>query len=445
MLQRMLNNRERLPDAAAWQLRALHDRGISVEGTFSALEADLAVRHHDADLPRTRVTLPYRDEPLHCNSEVEYGRQPHSTHGVLFYVRFTDLLVLDVDELGLEPKVLEERLAALNMLEGFRWAACPTPGGGWHLYLISHLVPFNSNESIQLMFQFPGSDPWYARYALHNGFKVRVSHKPEESAGSPLWLGAVYLGSGRASLVQERRLCLLQTLKEHHAQMGTVPYSAWPPTDKFEGDSFFATSFLQDVLQSNDPEVVGMELWPYRRHALQFLLQHTPDDPLVPVLQRLTMRRPQRLVFDGPRHYVAHDLFTNTWYVCFKHLLMLDLDDQDARPSLTALAATHYFEEHATRKGRHVFLLSESHVYKSKQAAQFMQAHGCDTVYASYAQIRGWSVRLNRKQDEPEGSSIYTNKQRWGEATPDAALIKDIDNLNALVAQYMNETPSRMR
>ena len=43
-------------------------------------------------------------------------------------------------------------------------------------------------------------------------------------------------------------------------------------------------------------------------------------------IMRSGMLRPQRLIIDSTDFYVACDMLTNTYYICYKYLMMIDVD-----------------------------------------------------------------------------------------------------------------------
>ena len=220
---------------------------------------------------------------------------------------------------------------------------------------------------------------------------------------------------------------------------------------------------------------------------------------------RSLMIRPQRLLTDNENFYIACDMMTNTYYICYKELMMIDIDfykddtkgntkkDTDATDTINSTNSTDTtkdigltkddevdtinatdttkdtgltkddevdkikqlfiedIKEHPnncwslyrTRGGVHAFLLSEKMCYNSQSSCEIMLKFRCDFNYIIYSHLRGWSVRLNRKQKETEitneflcniGENKYILKD----------LSKQLDLHNKLIEVFKNESPSLM-
>jgi hypothetical protein len=166
----------------------------------------------------------------------------------------------------------------------------------------------------------------------------------------------------------------------------------------------------------------------------QFLLTKTGKTPdvittLAPALQRKIIK-PQHLLHDDPDYYIAIDMLTNTYYQCFRSLLMVDLDfyknptsspdsnpdaslQEKAQPLLDKLSQyclNHpdlRFSVYTSQNGLHLFLLSQPMHYRQIESLQMMLDLGCDFFYIVYAYLRGWCVRLNRKKRENHSDPLY--------------------------------------
>lgn len=126
---------------------------------------------------------------------------------------------------------------------------------------------------------------------------------------------------------------------------------------------------------------------------------------------RKTTPRPQRLLHDDENYYVTIDLTTSTYYVCYKTLMMVDIDfykkesgdnQQEIIEMLTSYSKEHdcRFKIYRSRNGAHAFLTSKESDYKDPKDLQMMLDLGCDFYYTVYSNLRGWAVRLNRKLNE---------------------------------------------
>lgn len=166
------------------------------------------------------------------------------------------------------------------------------------------------------------------------------------------------------------------------------------------------------------------------------------------------LRKPQRLLIDQEDYYVAIDEYTQIYYICFRDLLMIDIDTykenrvvgsiEDSLPHcrcqveaclLNSSASldrkrgaeiewkkhqcekggdrvgecAYRYRVFRSRGGFHAFLVSKAMDSKSDESLQLMIEAGSDLFYTTFSHLRGWSVRLSRKEDEKErGSPLYS-------------------------------------
>lgn len=161
-------------------------------------------------------------------------------------------------------------------------------------------------------------------------------------------------------------------------------------------------------------------------------------------VKRFTVR-PQRLLHDDKDYYIAIDMLTNTYYICYRTLLMLDIDfykpteevevsKEDIINKLEKYAKENKlrFRLYQSRNGIHAFLINRESNYKNPEDTQIMIDLDVDFFYIVYSNIRGWSVRLNRKKNEEKMS--YTYICDVGDETP-------IEHLEKLVELHINLVP----
>ena len=122
-----------------------------------------------------------------------------------------------------------------------------------------------------------------------------------------------------------------------------------------------------------------------------------------------TLLKPQRVLHDDEDYYIGIDMYTNTYYVCYKNLLMVDIDyykgDQDRSEEEILNTFRIYCQDHPdtlfqlyrSRNGIHGFLVSQYSDYKNPDHINLMLDLGSDFYYTVYSYLRGWSVRLNKK------------------------------------------------
>lgn len=94
-------------------------------------------------------------------------------------------------------------------------------------------------------------------------------------------------------------------------------------------------------------------------------------DKLSPIFKKL-ITKPQKLIEDNNYYYVARDILTNTVYICFKNMLVLDIDlyknIDDKNEVLQLLENSgHTFRVYKTKNGYHAFCTSQTFNYTNKQ------------------------------------------------------------------------------
>lgn len=128
------------------------------------------------------------------------------------------------------------------------------------------------------------------------------------------------------------------------------------------------------------------------------------------------IKRPQELLNTNIHYYVARDMITNTVYICFRNLLMIDIDINKLENSndITDEFIVAYFNQkkesyriYKSINGYHVFCTSKKFKYRSKESIDFMLENMCDKYYSLYSYLRGYCVRLNRKFNETDINPNY--------------------------------------
>ena len=139
------------------------------------------------------------------------------------------------------------------------------------------------------------------------------------------------------------------------------------------------------------------------------------------------VKRQQYLIETDNNYYIARDLKTNTVYMCYKNVMMLDFDTIDDVKFLSD-EIEKSFKIYKTNRGYHAFCVSEIFDYRNKETVEYMLKYkdlGLDTTYIRYCYIRGFCVRLNKKFNE-------TNKDNYTYVTTTNPELVD-KNLNDLV------------
>lgn len=175
----------------------------------------------------------------------------------------------------------------------------------------------------------------------------------------------------------------------------------------------FHTTFL-DILQKRDPiKDLGKPEYP--------IIIETSEDIIKNAGYFISgIKREQELLNTNINYYVAVDKLTNTIYICFRNLLMIDID-LNKTPENLEINDEYIINYFSKRKesfriyksinGYHVFCTSKKFKYRSKESLDFMLENMCDKYYCVYSYLRGYCVRLNRKFDEVEEEKKKNKKK----------------------------------
>lgn len=168
-----------------------------------------------------------------------------------------------------------------------------------------------------------------------------------------------------------------------------------------------------------DFELLMKEI-PFKNYVLEKLGKSFDTVKLFSKCILSSMIRPQRLILSDENYYIACDMITNTYYICYKELMMIDIDypsikntdETDKTDKTDKIDKTDIIKNfksddkcwmlYETRNGIHAFLVSEKCEYKTKESVELMMGLNCDFYYVIYCYLRGYSVRLNKKNGEPE-------------------------------------------
>ena len=157
-----------------------------------------------------------------------------------------------------------------------------------------------------------------------------------------------------------------------------------------------------------------------------------------------SLRKPQRILHDDVDFYIAVDMVVNVYYMCFRYLLMVDVDfyktSKGTNEKRIIQMFTDYGEKNSllfrlykTRNGIHAFVINKMINYRSDEALKIMIDLKADFYYTLYSYIRGSCVRLNRKANEEKNNELYTYISDVGNGTP-------IDVLDRLVHLHIKMT-----
>ena len=176
----------------------------------------------------------------------------------------------------------------------------------------------------------------------------------------------------------------------------------------------FHNTFLKILRGEDELEVIYNKVQKLCAVIDYNLLEKTPEMAvkLAPIMMQ-NMKKDQTLIHTDENYYVARDISTNTYYMCYKNILMIDIDmDKIKETQNLNQILQHFsgkdecFKIYESRNGYHVFCISRTFHYRDPKTIEFMLNNYCDFYYSIHAYIRGFSVRLNKKFNEKK--SLYT-------------------------------------
>lgn len=123
------------------------------------------------------------------------------------------------------------------------------------------------------------------------------------------------------------------------------------------------------------------------------------------------IKREQFLIETTPDYYISRDGKTNTVYMCFKNVLMLDFDNTTESQLEILNKLPMSFKIYSTTKGFHAFCISKKFQYRNIGTVEFMlqfKDSGVDIDYIRFCYLRGFCVRLNNKfEQKGENYKLY--------------------------------------
>ena len=115
------------------------------------------------------------------------------------------------------------------------------------------------------------------------------------------------------------------------------------------------------------------------------------------------IKHKQHVIKRRDDYYIARDIQDDIVYMCFKNLMIIDIDTLENSESEIIEYFTNLpgsYEIYKSNRGYHVFCTSQPVDYRADSTLQFLLDHKCDFYYIIYSYIRGFCVRLNKKPHE---------------------------------------------
>jgi hypothetical protein len=345
---------------------------------------------------------------ISCDKDMDFeiGWQPSKKFesGKMLYFKSYDLLMVDFDILNL--KEVKYKLSVIPAT--FRIYKTTN---GYHAYLTSKLLDYRSGMSYKIMSET--GDIYYALFSGIYGYKIRLNPKIEQSNTVEEYIETV--GQSK-DVVESKRALKLLKIKDYYMMLVFNNINLF----KIMSCNGFYQSFI-DILNVNENVIKTEKKVVISSSLRQYILQNEKNNlPLFEELSiglKYTICKPQRLLKDTKDYYIACDLITNTYYICYKELMMIDIDgiEEDEIVELISIKAKEenlIFELYRSRNGFHAFCVNKKMNYEDINDMKLSLELGTDYFYALYTHMRGWSVRLNKKGDEKEELDMYTYHSR---------------------------------
>jgi hypothetical protein len=205
--------------------------------------------------------------------------------------------------------------------------------------------------------------------------------------------------------------------------------------------NLFHKTFL-NILENKDP-LINNTYHQIEKNDLETIYKIQSVDDVIHMAPIFVhgVKRQQTLIKSSNDYYIARDQLTNTVYICYKHLLTIDIDNPDLhldtiKKKLLDIPET--FRIYRSKRGYHIYCTSREFDYRSKHSAEFMLDNFCDPYYCVYSYIRGYCTRLNNKFD-CEGMQIYEYIGRVGVADEIDRLLHLINVMERYSKKYKND------
>jgi hypothetical protein len=198
-------------------------------------------------------------------------------------------------------------------------------------------------------------------------------------------------------------------------------------------DTFYDT-FLREVTNKEIDKKNFLKISAFRTYILK------TRRPNYQVIKKIApgclmyLQKPQRFIEGSERsrseYYVAVDMNTNLYYICYKNVMMIDIDNKKLKPILEKMKWYHQNKGYSfvlfrSLNGYHLFVMNKYMDYKSEESVELMLDFNADINYILISYIRGYCVRLNKKGSDTE-HRLYTYVCEVG--SPDNT-IKQLINL----------------
>ncbi len=361
---------------------------------------------------------------LQATDSYEYGIQESKCchNNEMFYIKFYDMMMLDYDT--------NNYSTVIKYLEPFKndyVFAIYSTFKGYHVFIVSEVHSYNNEQSIQLALLM-GCDPMYIVYCKYNGYNVRLSPKIGYDENITHEFVEFY---GQGIILPEFRKLIkkFSNFNKNPSRVFTLNtnllYSQFVKFGNIRTEHSYLknSKFIEHLLVNN---------------KLTYELIKMISDGFIDYINK-----PQRCFVSSENEYIAVDMNTNIHYICFKDILMFDIDSCESEEvflekiSNFVVKKNDSYTVQKSTNGYHVFVTNRSFDFKSKQTIDYMIEFGCDTNYIICSYLRGFCIRLNKKTLH-ENPLLYEHIGNYG-TSHDPEIIERINLIPVLIKKFSSQ------
>jgi hypothetical protein len=326
---------------------------------------------------------------LEYNSSYEYGIQESNAclNDEMYYLKFYDLMMVDFDSVSYTHLI--------NNLEPFKndynFRIYKTKNG-YHVFVVSEKIPYNSGNFVDLTKALRG-DLMYCIYSRYNGYNIRLSPK----IGYNEEISHVYVSDYGNGKVLEDNAILIELLDDKIQNFGKERSD-----DSLEPINSLYSELLdlehRESLFNNKKYIEDL----FKNCEINYTLIKTLAKEYINYI-----KKPQRYLEGTSDYYIAVDMNTNMHYICYRDILMLDIDNKDQVIDYSFLkekmmSRSNSYAVYKSSRGYHIFVLDRRYQKDHEDTINYMIDFGCDTNYIICSYLRNFSIRLNKKTQDDE-------------------------------------------
>jgi hypothetical protein len=365
---------------------------------------------------------------INYSDKYEYGIQKSKScpDNKMFYIRFYDMLVLDYDDVSYDQLI--EYLEPFK--EDFLFRIYKTYKG-FHVFITSHVFSHNDDSSIYLAKDLE-CDLTYIVYSKFNGYNIRLTPKIGYNETITHTFVSEY-GSGTQNPNFTDCIQLFEKLNKD------------PPILNKENDTnLFYDEYIKIVNtrfknKLNNDSINFLK----NKYFIDHIIKNNKITfELVKILSAGYIdyiSKPQRCFITTENEYLAVDMNTNLHYICFKNIMMIDIDNNDIdTPHKINSLMNKYNDSYMlfkTTNGYHLFITNRYANHNDESTINYMIDFNCDINYIICTYLRGFCVRLNKKNNE-EPDNLYTLVLSFNEQNSNKEIVDKINTMHNFIGKF---------